>query len=150
MAGPFQGHTDTVTFIAYSPKGAHIVSGSQDRTIRVWNAITGEPVAGPFQGHSDYVTSVAYSPDGNYIVSGSLDCSIKVWRVQELLSFGDFLEQDGWIQSSNGTCFGWIAPWNRNAFHLPIHSLVIASDRTDQIVDDDRLFFGRSWISCWI
>ena len=49
-----------------------------NRTIRVWNAITGEPVAGPFQGHLDYVTSVAYSPDGNYIVSGSLDCSIKV------------------------------------------------------------------------
>jgi WD40 repeat protein len=40
--------------------GTHIVSGSQDNTIRVWNATTGQLVAGPFQGYTDPVWSVAY------------------------------------------------------------------------------------------
>ena len=62
----------------------HIVSGSWDNTIRIWNATTGQSVAGPFQGHTGCINSVAYSPDGNHIVTGSYDCSIKVWRVQEL------------------------------------------------------------------
>ena len=73
MTGSFQTHTDDVTSAAYSPDGSHIVSGSLDGTIMVWNAATGQCVAGPFQGHTCYVTSVAYSPDGSHVVSGSED-----------------------------------------------------------------------------
>ena len=148
VASPFQGHTSRVTSVAYSPDGTHIVSGSWDKTIRVWNATTGQSVAGPFQGHTHYVTSVAFSPDGTHIVTGSLDHSMKVWRVQELVSFGDLYEENSWIQSSNGTYFGWMAPWNRNSFHLPFHSLVISSDRILQL-DVDGSLFGESWTSCW-
>ena len=43
-----------VESIAFSPNGQHIVSGSYDRTIRVWNAMTGEMTAGPYTGHTDY------------------------------------------------------------------------------------------------
>jgi len=75
------GHTDPVTSVAYSPDGTHIVSGSWDNTIRVWNATTGQCVAGPFQEHTSSVPSVAYSPDGTHIVSGSDPCSIRVWKV---------------------------------------------------------------------
>ncbi|KAF8547697.1 hypothetical protein OG21DRAFT_1382116, partial [Imleria badia] len=46
-----QGHTNSVNSAAYSPNGRHIVSGSSDKTIRVWNATTGQCVAGPFEGH---------------------------------------------------------------------------------------------------
>src|SRR6266702_1585731 len=69
-----------VNSIALSSDGQHIVSGSKDRTIRVWNAITGETVAGTFSGHSDWVRSVAFSPDGQRIVSGSEDRTIRVWN----------------------------------------------------------------------
>ncbi|KAN0081238.1 Quinonprotein alcohol dehydrogenase-like superfamily [Tylopilus felleus] len=74
-----QGHTGPVDCVACSPDGIHIVSGSRDKTIRVWNASTGQCVAGPFQGHTDLVKSVAYSPDGIHIVSGSADNTIRVW-----------------------------------------------------------------------
>ncbi|KAG6377914.1 WD40-repeat-containing domain protein [Boletus reticuloceps] len=72
-----QGHTNHVTSIAYSPDGAHIVSGSRDKTIRVWNPITGQCVATLPEVNTISVTSVAYSPDGNYIVAGSE--SIRIW-----------------------------------------------------------------------
>ena len=38
------GHSDTVASVAYSPDGKHIVSGSWDRTVKVWNAATGKEV----------------------------------------------------------------------------------------------------------
>src|ERR1700733_14039041 len=69
-----------VPSIAFSPDGQHIVSGSDDGTIRVWNALTGETLAGPFRGHTDRVRSVAFSPDGQHIVSGSNDWTIRVWN----------------------------------------------------------------------
>ena len=70
---------DLVLSVAYSPDGTHIVSGSEDKTIIVWNATTSQLLAGPFQGHTAIVSSVAYSPDGTHIVSGSEDKTIMVW-----------------------------------------------------------------------
>ena len=58
---------------AYSPDGRHIMSGSVDKTIRMWDAKTGSAVGKPFEGHTGSVWSVAYSPDGRYIISGSAD-----------------------------------------------------------------------------
>jgi len=65
--------------VAFSADGRRVVSGSKDRTVRVWDATTGETVAGPFKGHADWVLSVAFSPNGCQIVSGSKDRTIRVW-----------------------------------------------------------------------
>ncbi|KIM26984.1 hypothetical protein M408DRAFT_72023, partial [Serendipita vermifera MAFF 305830] len=73
------GHGMRVYSVVFSPDGRRIVSGSSDKTIRVWDAQTGELIVEPLQGHKNSVWSVAFSPDGRRIVSGSKDTTIRVW-----------------------------------------------------------------------
>lgn len=64
------GHKGAVNSAAFSPDGKQIVSGSDDSTVRVWDAETGETIVGPLRGHIGRVSSVSFSPDGTRIVSG--------------------------------------------------------------------------------
>jgi WD40 repeat protein len=74
-------HRHWVYCVAFSPDGQYIVSGSEDKTVRLWN-LQGNPVGQPFQGHDDAVLSVAFSPDGQYVVSGSEDKTVRLWNLQ--------------------------------------------------------------------
>ncbi|EDR06780.1 uncharacterized protein LACBIDRAFT_299652 [Laccaria bicolor S238N-H82] len=94
------GHDDYVTSVAFSPDGRHIVSGSCDKTVRVWDAQTGQSVMDPLKGHDNYVTSVAFSPDGRHIVSGSCDKTVRVWDAQTGQSVMDPLKgHDDYVTS---------------------------------------------------
>ncbi|KIJ90136.1 hypothetical protein K443DRAFT_53745, partial [Laccaria amethystina LaAM-08-1] len=64
--------------VAVSPSGKQIVSGSDDKSVRVWDASTGDELK-VLKGHTNSVRSVAFSPDGKQIVSGSDDKSVRVW-----------------------------------------------------------------------
>ena len=68
-----------VRSVAFSPDGSRIASGSDDETVRVWNAASGECVE-TLEGHSDDVRSVAFSLDGSRIASGSDDTTVRVWN----------------------------------------------------------------------
>jgi WD40 repeat protein len=70
-----------VRSVAYSPDGKHIVTGSLDETVKIWDSATGKEKC-TLTGHSDWVRSVAYSPDGKHVVSGSRDNTVKVWDAQ--------------------------------------------------------------------
>ncbi|KAF9066514.1 WD40-repeat-containing domain protein [Rhodocollybia butyracea] len=59
-----------------------IVSGSDDNSVRIWNADTQKAEGNPLQGHTNGVNSVAFSPDGKKIVSGSSDNSVRIWNVE--------------------------------------------------------------------
>ena len=79
-------HSNVITSVAFSPDGTKIVSGSDDKTIKVWDFGAPEPsiftmelLSEKTNAHSDYITSVVFSPDGTKIVSGSADETIKVW-----------------------------------------------------------------------
>jgi WD40 repeat protein len=58
-----------------------VASGSSDKTIRLWNADTGELEHCPLRGHKGVITAIAFSPNGERIVSGSNDRTIRVWGV---------------------------------------------------------------------
>ena len=68
------GHTGSVYSVSFSPDGNTLASGSEDDTIRLWDANTGEHIR-TLTGH-DAVLSVSFSPDGNTLASGSWDTPI--------------------------------------------------------------------------
>src|SRR6202012_124837 len=74
----FEGHSNGVGSLTFSPDGRYIASGSHDRTIRHWDAKSGKEIR-KLEGHSRSVASVAFSPDGSYIASGSADMTIRLW-----------------------------------------------------------------------
>ncbi|KAG9054182.1 hypothetical protein FS842_005878 [Serendipita sp. 407] len=75
------GHAGVVWSVSFSPDGRFIVSGSDDRTVRLWDMETGHQLSTSFEGHSNRVISVAFSPDGRRIVSGS-DKTVRIWDVE--------------------------------------------------------------------
>ncbi|KAG6863370.1 hypothetical protein C0991_006415, partial [Blastosporella zonata] len=97
----FNGHTQSVSSVAFSPDGSQIISGSYDKSVRVWDASTGAQMQ-QFNGHTEEVTSVAFSPDGSQIISASHDKSVRVWDA----STGAQVQQfNGHTQSVSSVAF---------------------------------------------
>jgi WD40 repeat protein len=69
LAFELTGHTDAVNSVAYSPDGRWLVSGSDDRTIRMWAADTGELAA--VHVLNTPVKAVCFSPDGRYLFTAN-------------------------------------------------------------------------------
>jgi WD40 repeat protein len=83
--GHARGFAEMVNSLAFSPDGNYFISGTSDKTIKIWSADTGQEIR-TLTGHTGTgsigsVLSVSYSPDGRQIVSCSNDKTIKFWDV---------------------------------------------------------------------
>lgn len=78
----FQGHTASVNCCAFGPDGSYMVSGSSDRTLRLWNVETGA-LQRVLLGHAAPVSGCQVSPDATSIVSVAEDGVVKVWRAHD-------------------------------------------------------------------
>jgi WD40 repeat protein len=67
--------------VAFSADGKRLASAGEDKTVKVWDAQTGQEQL-TLKGHADRVYSVAFSPDGKRIASASWDMTVKVWEAQ--------------------------------------------------------------------
>jgi WD40 repeat protein len=74
------GHTGPVSSVDFSADGSRLVSGSWDKTVRVWDVAAGTQQA-LLEGHEGQVESVAFGPDGNTVVSGGFDTSVREWDI---------------------------------------------------------------------
>ena len=73
-------HTSAVLDVDYSPTGTEFVSGSYDRSIRIWNSHEGRSREIYHTSRMQRVFTVAYSLDSKYVLSGSDDMNIRLWK----------------------------------------------------------------------
>jgi RNA polymerase sigma factor (sigma-70 family) len=76
---PPTGRTSVFSF-TFSPDGRTLAAGYADRTVRLWEVVSGQERAS-FEGHRAEVSGLAFSPDGSLLASGSIDRTILVWDV---------------------------------------------------------------------
>lgn len=84
-----EGHSDSVTSVAFSRDGTRIASGSDDATVKLWDAIIGT-LQDTLKGHSSSVYSIAFSQDSTRIASGSGDKTVKLWDATTMKLIGSW------------------------------------------------------------
>ncbi|CAL6006892.1 Pentapeptide_repeats-containing protein [Hexamita inflata] len=117
----FEGHTDTVLSAQFNNCDKFIVSGGNDKTIKIWDVQSGQLLKTIFN-HSDSVYQVKYSANDQIIASASVDQTIKLWNAStyelkctltghtsSICSIA-FSSNDELIAS--GSCDGKIKLWN--------------------------------------
>lgn len=101
-----KGYGNWVSSIAFSPDGNTLLSGSWDKTARVWDTRRGG-LEQTLDGHTLPVTSVAFSSDGETAGSASLEArdgkivggTVKLWDARTGERRHSFFEEGSWVES---------------------------------------------------
>ncbi|CAG8697215.1 42121_t:CDS:10 [Gigaspora margarita] len=121
----FKGHGGGVSAIQFSPCGKMLASGSFDKTVRIWDAVSLQKEQACLKGHTLNVSDVCWSNDSRSVLSGAYDQTCKFWDVEtnirkpeSALSFKD----DGMINSLyvcrngqniiTGDSLGYVKTWD--------------------------------------
>ncbi|MCF6360828.1 MAG: caspase family protein [Cyclobacteriaceae bacterium] len=73
-----RGHSRAVKSVDFSHDGAFIVSGSEDKTIKIWELSSGREIR-TYNGHQSEVNDVLFTPDDKMLISASKDGRIYFW-----------------------------------------------------------------------
>lgn len=151
----FAGHADAVTCLAVVPGGRQVLSGSHDRSLRLWDVDSGTQLQ-TFQGHTEGIRCVAVASRGKQALSGGVDRSLRLWDLASGRCLRTFLghtdaircaafapDDRQAISASNDRqiCF-WDLASGRPLLALQGHSGDINSL---QLSPDGRLLLSCSW-----
>jgi WD40 repeat protein/energy-coupling factor transporter ATP-binding protein EcfA2 len=135
-----EGHTGAINSISFRRDGKYIASGSDDKSIILWDLKNGNSIT--LKGHSNKVKSVSYSPDGNRVASGSDDQTIKIWDpmgsiVQNLEGHTDWITSisyspDGRMLAS-GSDDNSIILWKENNGKFKVFKRLLLNDRVKAV-----------------
>jgi hypothetical protein len=78
---PLTGHTDTIVSLAFSADGKTLATGSNDKTVRLWDVETGKEKA-KLAGHEDEVYCLAFGPDDKTLITAGKDMTVRTWDLK--------------------------------------------------------------------
>lgn len=123
LLSKYSNHTGKIRSVAWSPDGKYIASASEDMTVQVWEAATGNTMD-IYRGHTDWVNSVSWSPDGTHIVSAGNDKAARIWNTQFGNTILTYEGHGGWRGGSINA-----AAWSPDGIYIATASL----DKTVQV-----------------
>ncbi len=131
------GHTFYVVSVQFSPDGKKVVTGSWDKTARIWDAKNGI-LLHTLEGHTDWVGLAVFSHDGSRIITASNDHLAKIWDASSGKLLHTLKGHTDWVNSIDFS---------------PDDSLIVttSSDHTARIWDASsgkllRILEGHVWI----
>ncbi|KAG2154588.1 hypothetical protein DEU56DRAFT_725564 [Suillus clintonianus] len=131
---PFRGHTGPVRSVAISPDGKHVVSGSSDKTIRVWDIES-------LNRYHPSAPAICFSPNpihalhsaSSFLQDSSTPASVTA-------------NEDGWVVGPEGRLLLWIPLNFHPLMYSPGNTLVIPNHASQ--FDLSCLAHGTSWHKC--
>jgi WD40 repeat protein len=105
----FEGHERWISSFVFLHDNIHIVSGSEDGTMRKWDCETGLLVGEPWEGEGGRIFALALSPDGKTIACGRDDGSVQRWNTDGEMSEGVGMGHSDHVRSVS---------WSPNGGHI--------------------------------